>query len=149
MNRCGRKVFQFHNGSIKSRLKVNNHERTRTGFNSTMVRLKVKGSATTITGISSFQFHNGSIKRLPRLAIVAPDAEFQFHNGSIKSLHGFGRWRVKDPFQFHNGSIKSVARTSLTLGNKPFQFHNGSIKRYGRLIYFVFNNLVSIPQWFD
>ena len=106
-------VFQFHNGSIKSRFcqrvvkpifcfnstMVRLKEicrppsRQRLGsFNSTMVRLKAGSHHATAIGINLFQFHNGSIKRVVVLQILALDEEFQFHNGSIKSkLEGSGK----------------------------------------------------------
>ncbi len=56
-------AFQFHNGSIKARIRL------------IAVALR-----------SSFQFHNGSIKAM----VLEQDGErkykFQFHNGSIKAV---------------------------------------------------------------
>ena len=67
-------MFQFHNGSIKSRFAPG-------------LRYQLR----------SFQFHNGSIKRGDNQSVVSPELEkFQFHNGSIKSC----RMRHKTDFIF-------------------------------------------------
>ena len=158
------KVFQFHNGSIKSKVYI---------------------TTTKMDEMQGFQFHNGSIKRqdLADKRIIMYNATlFQFHNGSIKSsrntqgaTHGFCNsgfnstmvrlkvrtrqeqtWipcnvgfnstmvRLKErssvdrvfhyliKFQFHNGSIKSRYASGSGfrhVRSYGFQFHNGSIKR--------------------
>ena len=56
-------VFQFHNGSIKSKpFEFNN-----------------------LFSKESFQFHNGSIKSQSQMFVSPINPTFQFHNGSIKS----------------------------------------------------------------
>ena len=55
--------FQFHNGSIKSKL-----------------------WHTVYREMHMFQFHNGSIKRGQAGKVIDKLIKFQFHNGSIKRI---------------------------------------------------------------
>ena len=98
--------FQFHNGSIKSRV-GRGPEPEEKRFNSTMVRLKDLCLIFNQFRFFVFQFHNGSIKRNAFVATVYVPSEFQFHNGSIKSAgKGYWAYLISQAFQFHNGSIK-------------------------------------------
>ena len=97
-------------------------------FNSTMVRLKVRGITQEAVGQYLFQFHNGSIKRGGLEWIPTWWKRFQFHNGSIKSQTVTITCEVTLPFQFHNGSIKRKSDGSGRRAGAEFQFHNGSIK---------------------
>ena len=77
-------VFQFHNGSIKSKKQARNP-----------------------VALPQFQFHNGSIKSMHGSAFDSDLTMFQFHNGSIKRKVGSLWYCLRVVFQFHNGSIKS------------------------------------------
>ncbi len=58
--------FQFHIGSIQRTLWIGQFQYIYTGFNSTLVRFKVKVIALSCPCLLWFQFHIGSIQRLPR-----------------------------------------------------------------------------------
>ena len=83
-------MFQFQNGSIKSKKAV---------------RQRNQGDR--------FQFQNGSIKSCDYPHPCDNGRrKFQFQNGSIKSAILEGREVVEPPFQFQNGSIKSIFATN-------------------------------------
>ncbi len=58
-----KKLFQFHNGTIKSS-NTSSEVDASFYFNSIMVRLKVCDKCASIVFSEIFQFHNGTIKRI-------------------------------------------------------------------------------------
>ena len=122
--------FQFHTGSIKSRLCEILCGLGCKRFNSILVRLKV--SPTTPAGVTFTGFNSILVRLKERCDIYRRDAcsVFQFHTGSIKR-HVIAPREVVPSilFQFHTGSIKRVTDSQRQLFHGLFQFHTGSIKR--------------------
>ncbi len=142
------KVFQFHDGTIKSHFQRSDalllfH------FNSTMVRLKGRKTKESRC-ISIFQFHDGTIKSLSAKAQNAlVDSIFQFHDGTIKRfvvmsaaaelfnfnstmvrLKGYSECCFGAGLRYFNSTmvrlkVDPVAGSGTTL---IFQFHDGTIK---------------------
>ncbi len=77
------KLFQFHNGSIKS-----------------------GGSQNLDQTLAIFQFHNGSIKSMNDYEDFAPSLYFNSTMVRLKVRLGYSVFD-RAGFQFHNGSIKS------------------------------------------
>ena len=119
--------FQFHNGSIKSDFKLDLGGSDRTGFNSTMVRLKVRANLGLRRRMSGF---NSTMVRLKESRLVLYRDQHSCFNSTMVRLKAGTSWK----------------RTQTT---SRFQFHNGSIKSVALPVLFIPRILVSIPQWFD
>ena len=117
--------FQFHKGSIKTRLGLP-YPLYCPGFNSIKVRLR-RRSFVCISGRSSFNSIKVRLRRGHVIGVVSR-CVFQFHKGSIKTYIGFCRNYFVCMFQFHKGSIKTKQKRQPTLQVNAFQFHKGSIK---------------------
>ena len=99
--------FQFHTGSIKSRLPTGFVCRC-ISFNSILVRLKVVYPISSLSAPEGFKFHTGSIKVISLGSSGFVSGSFQFHTGSIKSERVWEPYQRVTEFQFHTGSIKRL-----------------------------------------
>ena len=120
-------VFQFHTGSIKSRLRWIIPQRNRSSFNSILVRLKGRSTPSSGRGIESFNSILVRLKDRPQ------------HN-----LHCFYL-----SFNSILVRLKAKNRVSHAKESETFQFHTGSIKRLSANMYAQTIIDVSIPYWFD
>ena len=120
------KVFQFHNGSIKSpaRLDPPSHP-------------------------TAFQFHNGSIKRKTAASVSEHDTSFNSTMVRLKAQVSKAELCTIASF---NSTMVRLKADRIDAGGQiefEFQFHNGSIKRIPDCALSSMNSNVSIPQWFD
>ena len=104
---CDLDLFQFHNGSIKRAVDATRAVHPVPGFNSTMVRLKVRRARQSTLSRLSF---NSTMVRLKDRQIYPARTRGSSFNSTMVRLKerccpaGCSTLRS---FQFHNGSIKS------------------------------------------
>ncbi len=140
-------MFQFQYGSIKSsfQLLIIGQEAC---FNSSMVRLKEKGTETMLGFGIAFQFQYGSIKRSS--AFSRTDFASGFNSSMVRlkvEIKGQNYTAINE-FQFQYGSIKRAAFRRHPATLHLFQFQYGSIKSPDRTVPAISIG-VSIPVWFD
>ena len=145
--RGNKHLFQFHNGSIKSKPVYRSViEDAVFQFHNGSIKSRYNGK--TQWHPMPFQFHNGSIKSRPTCSLSSPRRSFnstmvrlkvdddvidttnsimfQFHNGSIKRQEEIFYQAVEDKLQFHNGSIKSI---SSSIRTAPISCFNSTMVR--------------------
>ena len=100
-------------------------------FNSTVVRLKGRGSKAYPTQTTCFNSTVVRLKAWWRTSIHDYVPEFQFHSGSIKRVES-QLWSEKPKSCFNSTVVRlKVARRQATgMLTRQFQFHSGSIKSF-------------------
>ena len=84
LNRIAVSEFQFHNGTINTKIKLQKHQ-AKQCFNSTTVQLIRYILPYTQSLTMMFQFHNGTINTWRISRIATWQKRFQFHNGTINT----------------------------------------------------------------